>query len=75
MFLIDVSPSMGAIRTVQVETSTGQTQTVEMTHLEYGLQFIKLKIQEMVATLGIFQLSYLLLPRYSMAERQTDVVL
>ncbi|KJA25917.1 hypothetical protein HYPSUDRAFT_1067115 [Hypholoma sublateritium FD-334 SS-4] len=48
MFLIDVSPSMGGIRTVEVETSTGQTQTVEMTHLEFGLQFVKLKIQEMI---------------------------
>lgn len=75
MFLIDISPSMGAIRTVEVETVTGQTQTVEMTHLEFGLQFVKLKIQEMVSALCIFHPSYLPLPRYSMAERQTNVVL
>ncbi|KII86366.1 hypothetical protein PLICRDRAFT_700428 [Plicaturopsis crispa FD-325 SS-3] len=44
MFLVDTSPSMGKLRTV--ELPDGRTR--EMTNLEWGLQFIKLKIQEMI---------------------------
>ncbi|KAF8971598.1 SPOC domain-like protein [Flammula alnicola] len=43
MFLIDTSPSMGTIRAVD-----GENQSVEMTNLEWGLQFVKLKVQEMI---------------------------
>ncbi|KAF9480417.1 SPOC domain-like protein [Pholiota conissans] len=48
MFLIDISSSMGAIRTVDIETPDGHTQSVEMTNLQWGLQYVKLKVQEMV---------------------------
>jgi ATP-dependent DNA helicase 2 subunit 2 len=48
MFLIDTSPSMGAIRTLNVESADGQTRTVELTNLQWGLQYVKLKVQEMV---------------------------
>jgi ATP-dependent DNA helicase 2 subunit 2 len=50
MFLVDISPSMGKIREVEVEASDGMTRTVEMTNLEWSLQFVKLKVQEMVCT-------------------------
>jgi hypothetical protein len=49
VFLIDVSSSMGKTRTVELETSQGQSLSKEMTNLEWGLQFVKLKIQEMVS--------------------------
>jgi ATP-dependent DNA helicase 2 subunit 2 len=45
MFLIDISPSMGRLRTVKL---AGEDQTIEMSNLEWSLQFVKLKIQEMV---------------------------
>ncbi|KDR84736.1 hypothetical protein GALMADRAFT_233050 [Galerina marginata CBS 339.88] len=48
MFLIDVSSSMGNIRTVELENSAGEAQTVEMSNLEWALQYVKLKIQEMI---------------------------
>ena len=49
MFLVDVSPSMGNLREVEVPNGTnGDTRTVEITNLEWSLQFVKLKIQEMV---------------------------
>ena len=49
MFLIDVSPSMGKLRSVEIEdNTTGEIQTVEMTNLEWALRFVLLKIQEMV---------------------------
>ncbi|KAF9560191.1 SPOC domain-like protein [Agrocybe pediades] len=48
MFIIDVSSSMGAIRAVEVEQEDGKVQEVEMTNLAWGLQYAKLKIQEMI---------------------------
>jgi ATP-dependent DNA helicase 2 subunit 2 len=48
MFLVDVSPSMGKVREVEVEQSNGETRIIEMTNLEWALQFVKLKVQEMV---------------------------
>lgn len=49
MFLIDVSPSMGTLRSVELPpTPNGEQRTTEMTNLEWALQFVKLKIQEMV---------------------------
>jgi ATP-dependent DNA helicase 2 subunit 2 len=52
MFLIDVSPSMSSMREVQVpSTAEGQGITIEMTNLEWSLQFVKMKIQEMVRVL------------------------
>ena len=51
MFLVDVSPSMGKTREIEVPATEegGEPTYVEMTHLEYVLQFVKLKMQEMVA--------------------------
>ncbi|KAG1889229.1 SPOC domain-like protein [Suillus subluteus] len=49
MFLIDVSPSMGATRSIELPpTPNGEQRTTEMTNLEWALQFVKLKIQEMI---------------------------
>lgn len=49
MFLIDVSPSMGNTRAVELpDGPNGKKQTREMTNLEWSLQFVLLKIQEMV---------------------------
>ncbi|KAG2160210.1 SPOC domain-like protein [Suillus bovinus] len=49
MFLIDVSSSMGATRSVELPpTPNGEQRTTEMTNLEWALQFVKLKIQEMI---------------------------
>jgi len=40
---------MGATRTVELPpTHSGQERTTEMSNLEWALQFVKLKIQEMV---------------------------
>ncbi|THH13198.1 hypothetical protein EW146_g6992 [Bondarzewia mesenterica] len=51
MFLVDVSPSMGTLRTVEFPdgpNGESQSQSTEMTHLEWALQFVMLKIQEMI---------------------------
>ncbi|KAI0063150.1 SPOC domain-like protein [Artomyces pyxidatus] len=49
MFLVDVSQSMGTTRTVELaDGPDGQPRSVEMTHLEWALQFVMLKIQEMI---------------------------
>lgn len=47
MFVIDLSPSMSGTRTVEVPSGDGIV-TIQMTNLEWGLQYVKLKIQEMV---------------------------
>lgn len=50
MFLVDLSPSMGTTRSVELPPdANGDPHTAEITNLEYGLQFVKLKIQEMVS--------------------------
>ena len=48
MFLIDVSPSMGKMRELELPLPGGKTQLIEMSNLEWSVQFVKLKIQEMV---------------------------
>ncbi|KAH9836704.1 uncharacterized protein C8Q71DRAFT_55143 [Rhodofomes roseus] len=51
MFLIDVAPTMGKLRQVEIpSTKPGESTIVEMTNLEWSLQFVMLKIQEMVRT-------------------------
>ena len=52
MFLVDVSSSMGNTRQVQVPGPPGgEPEIIEMTNLEWSIQYVMLKIQEMVATL------------------------
>jgi len=49
MFLVDTSPSMGTLRTVDLPLGpAGERRTAKLTNLEWALQFVKLKIQEMV---------------------------
>ncbi len=49
MFLVDVSPSMGKTRLVHLpDGPDGEERSVETTNLQWSLQFVKLKIQEMV---------------------------
>ncbi|KAJ3563470.1 hypothetical protein NP233_g8920 [Leucocoprinus birnbaumii] len=48
MFLVDTSPSMGTLKTVELPGPNGETISRTITHLEYVLQFVKLKIQEMI---------------------------
>lgn len=50
MFLVDTSPSMGKMRTVDLPPGPNdEPRTTEMTNLDWALQFVKLKIQEMVS--------------------------
>lgn len=53
MFLVDVSSSMGKMREIEVSRPNGETDIIEMTNLEWSLQFVKLKIQEMVCSLSL----------------------
>ena len=72
MFLVDISPSMGKVRTVDLP---GEDRSIEMTNLQWALQFIKLKIQEMVCFPALAVDSAFMKPnRYSMVERLTNVV-
>ncbi|KAH9855805.1 SPOC domain-like protein [Lenzites betulinus] len=49
MFLVDVSPSMGKMRQVSVSGPDGKdSRTIEMTNLEWSLQYVMLKVQEMI---------------------------
>ena len=49
MFLVDTSPTMGSVRTVELPPGpNGETRTTEMTNLEWALRYVKTKIQEMV---------------------------
>ncbi|KAF8895028.1 SPOC like C-terminal domain-containing protein [Gymnopilus junonius] len=48
MFVIDTSPSMANIRSVEMQNSAGETTAVEMSNLQWSLQYVKLKIQEMI---------------------------
>lgn len=72
MFLIDLSPSMGATRTVEIPEGKGETRSVEMTKLEWSLQFVKMKIQEMVPFFFKGIPRYSSLPRQIFNGRKTD---
>lgn len=49
MFIVDTSPSMAKSRTVELPPGPdGEERIAEMSSLEWGLQFVKLKVQEMV---------------------------
>ncbi|KAK0232849.1 SPOC domain-like protein [Armillaria fumosa] len=49
MFLVDISKSMGKTRIVELpEGPNGEERTAEITNLQWGLQYVKLKIQEMI---------------------------
>ncbi|KAJ3774869.1 SPOC domain-like protein [Lentinula raphanica] len=49
MFVVDVSKSMGATRTVELPPGpNGEQRFAEMTHLQYALQYVKFKIQDMI---------------------------
>jgi len=52
VFVVDLSPSMARTRTVEVPSADGIV-TIEMTNLERGLQYVKLKIQEMVRRVSL----------------------
>ena len=71
MFLVDVSLSMGKRRTVELQTSEGQSLSKEMSNLEWALQFVKLKIQEMVSMVSL--LHYTSSPTHQIFNgRKTD---
>lgn len=56
MFLIDVSPSMGKPRTVEVpDGPNGEMKQITMSNLEWSLQYVLLKIQEMVQNMPLFE--------------------
>jgi ATP-dependent DNA helicase 2 subunit 2 len=75
MFLIDVSASMTKTREVEMPDVSGGTRTVEMTNLEWSLQFVKLKIQEMVCVgYRTHFLADRQAGRYTMDGRLTNVV-
>ncbi|CDO74809.1 hypothetical protein BN946_scf185001.g57 [Trametes cinnabarina] len=49
MFLVDISPSMGKMRQVSLPAKPGaEPEIIEMTNLEWALQYVMLKIQEMI---------------------------
>ncbi|KAF6765925.1 SPOC domain-like protein [Ephemerocybe angulata] len=49
MFLVDTSPSMGDVRTVQLPPGPdGEERTTEITNLEWALRYVKTKVQEMI---------------------------
>ena len=54
MFLIDVSKSMGKKRQIELpgQNPNDEPYHKEITNLEWGLQFVKLKIQEMVGNVS-----------------------
>jgi hypothetical protein len=49
MFLIDVSPSMGKLLTIELPPgSNGEERSRNVTRLDWVLEFVMLKVQEMV---------------------------
>ncbi len=76
MFLVDVSKSMGKTRIVELpEGPNGEERTAEITNLQWGLQYVKLKIQEMVGLICMSRFGCLGRVRYTTEERQINVAL
>jgi len=53
MFLVDTSSPMSTLKTVELPGPNGETISQTMTHLEYALRFVKLKVQEMVCSVSV----------------------
>ncbi|KAK0208010.1 SPOC domain-like protein [Desarmillaria ectypa] len=54
LFLVDISKSMGKTRIIELpEGPNGEERTAEITNLQWGLQYVKLKIQEMTDQCGV----------------------
>lgn len=71
MFLVDISPSMSKMRTIELPGDEG---TTEITNLQWALQFVKLKIQEMVRFFQTeIELAFTCNYRYSTGGRRTSV--
>lgn len=61
---------MGKMRSVELKNSEGMTVHSEISNLDWALQFVKLKIQEMV---NIFHLTLSILPSSQIFNgRKTD---
>jgi len=75
MFLVDTSPPMGTLKTVELPGPNGEVISKTTTHLEHALQFVKLKVQDMVCCI-FDQTSHepTLDFRSLMGARQTNVV-
>lgn len=74
MFIVDISSSMRKSRAVELPPGPdGEDRSTEMTNLEWSLQYVKLKIQEMVGCLYLWSGERLYWSRYIMLERQTNV--
>lgn len=77
MFIIDVSPSMGDMRTVELPPGPGgEPRFAQMTNLEWVLKYVKLKVQQMVGGLHVnclagVECGFL---RYLEEERRTGAV-
>ncbi|KAF9073930.1 SPOC domain-like protein [Rhodocollybia butyracea] len=49
MFVVDVCKSMGATKTIPLPPGpNGEQRSSEVTHLQYALQYVKFKIQDMI---------------------------
>ena len=74
MFLVDVSRSMGKTRVIDLpDGSNGEHQSREVTNLEWALQFVLLKIQEMVYHTRLTLINYLTACRSLMVAKQNSV--
>lgn len=72
MFVVDVSPHMGATRSIELPDGV----TLEITHLEWALQFVMMKVEEMVRGFSSrFWCDSYTLCRYSTAGKRTSVAL
>lgn len=55
MFIVDVSPSMGDTRTVELTPGpNGEKRTIEMSNLQWALKYVKIKVQQMVRSLLVY---------------------
>jgi ATP-dependent DNA helicase 2 subunit 2 len=73
MFVVDVSPSMGHMRTVELpgEDKTDR-RTTTMTNLQWSLQYVMYKIQEMVRIHPLFSKYRTLTALKIFHNRKTD---
>jgi ATP-dependent DNA helicase 2 subunit 2 len=56
MFVVDVSPSMGHLRTVELTPGPNdEKRTIQLTNLQWALKYVKHKVQQMVGCLHALQ--------------------
>ncbi len=72
MFVVDVSPTMGNAREIELPATEGEVRTAQMSNLQWSLQYVMYKIKKWYSSFVPTTTTHNW-PRSSMAAKRTSV--